>query len=358
MKTIRDFNVKNKRVLVRCDFNVPVDEQGNILDDFKIRQTLPTIQYLQKNKARIILMSHLGEPEGQAVPSLTMDKVQERLVALLKSPVVKAPDCIGYEIDKYTYGLVPGDIFLLENLRFHKEEKENNSEFAKSLARLGDFYVNDAFGACHRPHASIVGVPQYIEGGIGLLVEKEIQNLEKLLKYPEKPMVAVIGGNKIETKAGVVNKISENADVVLVSTLIKEGIEKTGVALSHPEKIVGPVDDIIFEGKKLDIGPQSVKLFCKKIKKAKTIFWNGPFGMTEKEEFANGTTKIAKAIAKKWFCFKVVGGGETIEFLTKLGLAKKFNHISTGGGAMLYFLSGEELPGLGVLKIPWQEKEK
>ena len=356
MKTVRDFNVKNKRVLVRCDFNVPLDEQGNILDDFRIRRTIPTIKYLLKEKAKIILMSHLGNPDGKAVPELQMDKIQERLMEILELSehmdvsVTKTPDCKGYEIEKYSFGLDHNEILLLENLRFYKEETENNQEFAMSLAKLGDIYINDAFGVCHRTHASVVGVPQYLPCGIGFLIEEEIQNLEKLLKNPRKPMIALIGGKKVGTKSKVIGKVLEIADFVLISGLIKEEIEKTGMAFNYPEKLIKPVDSVGFEGKNLDIGPKTVKLFKKKIRRAKTIFWSGPFGMTEKEEFQNGTLSLAKAIAKKWFCFSVVGGGETIEFLRRKRLTSKFNHISTGGGAMLSFIAGDQLPGLEALK--------
>lgn len=353
-KTVRDFDVKNKRVLVRCDFNVPLDEQGNILDDFRIKETLPTIKHLIKRKAKIILMSHLGDPDGKVIPVLTMDRIQEYLVKHLGIPVVKAPDCIGYEIEKYTFGLNPGEIFLLENLRFHEEEYKNSSDFSLKLSRLGDIYINDAFGACHRPHASVVGVPQYIKSGafgVGFLVEKEIKNLERLLQNPKKPMVALIGGKKVETKLKLINRILEIADFVLINNLLKKEIEEKRMVFRYPEKLISPVDSVFYEGKELDIGPKAIEIFIKEIKKAKTIFWNGPFGMTEKEEFSKGTLKIAKAIARKWFCFSVVGGGETVEFLNKTKLAKKFDHVSTGGGAMLAYLSGEELPGLEALRI-------
>ncbi|MBU2540136.1 phosphoglycerate kinase [Patescibacteria group bacterium] len=350
IKKIYDLNVGNKRVLVRCDFNVPLDEQGNILDDSRIVKILPTIKYLIKKKAKIILMSHLGNPDGKIVPTLTMDKVQENLVAHLGRPVTKAPDCIGYEIEKYTYGLNPGDIFLLENLRFHKEETENNQEFASFLSRTGEIYINDAFGVCHRAHASVVGVPQYIkEKGVGLLLEKEIRTLEKVMQKPKRPMLAIIGGKKVETKTKLIENILKFADVVIIGELIKQEIEKMGIEFSFKEKLVVPIDAIESDGRKLDIGPETVKLFRKKIKKAKTIFWNGPLGQTEEEEFAKGTLAIAKAITKKWFCFTLVGGGETVEFLTKTKLASKFDYVSTGGGAMLSFLSGEQLVGLQPL---------
>lgn len=349
LKNLRDFDVRNKRVLVRCDFNVPLDEQGNVLDDFRIRAALPTIQYLIKNKAKIILMSHLGEPEGQIVENLKMDKVQIRLVKLLGVDVTKAQDCVDYMVEKYTYGLNPGDILLLENLRFHKGESDNDPEFARRLARNGEIYINDAFGVCHRNHASVVGVPQYIPSGIGLLVEKELQNLVRLTVNPARPMVALIGGKKVETKAGLINKVSEIADFVLVSGLIKKEIDEKGMAFQHPEKIIGPIDAIEIDGQSPDIGPKTVALFKDKIKKAKTIFWNGPFGKTEEEQFQKGTFALAKAISKRWFCFTAAGGGETVEFLNQKKLFKKFDYVSTGGGAMLSYLSGEELPGLAAI---------
>jgi phosphoglycerate kinase len=355
MKTLKEFNVTKKRVLVRVDFNVPLDDQGNILDDFRIKEAIPTIKYLLAKKAKIILMSHLGEPGGEIVPNLTMDRVQKKLIELLELvehidvSVTKTPDCIGYEIEKYSFGLAPNEILLLENLRFHKEETENNQEFAKSLSRLGDIYINDAFGVCHRAHASIVGVPAFLEGGIGFLVEKEIKNLQVLLQNPKKPMIAIIGGKKVETKARLINKLSENADFILVGDLIKGEIEAKNMLFKYPEKIIGPVDAVIYEGKAPDIGPKTIELFKDKIKKAKTIFWNGPLGFVEKEEYVKGTLEIAKAITKAR-AFRVAGGGETVEFLIKTGLFSKFNHVSTGGGAMLAYLSGEELPGLEALR--------
>jgi 3-phosphoglycerate kinase len=349
LKTLKDFNVKGKRVLLRCDLNVPLDDQGNILDDFRIKKSLPTIQYLLKNNAKIIIMSHLGDPKGQAVPNLKMDKIQEALVGYLGKPVTKTPDAIGFDVEQYTYGLVPGDVLLLENLRFHIEETNNDREFARFLSRYGDIYINDAFGACHRSHASIVGVAEFLPSGMGLLLQEELENLQKLTKNPKKPMLAIVGGAKVETKAGVIDKLSETADYILVSGLIKKEIDEKGMVFKHPEKIVGPVDAVQFDGKEPDIGPNTIKLFKSKIKKAKTIFWNGPLGQIEKEEFSKGTFEIAQAIAKKWFCFSAVGGGETIEFLDKVGLAEKFDYVSTGGGAMLEYLSGNELPGLTAL---------
>ncbi|MEK7503557.1 MAG: phosphoglycerate kinase [Patescibacteria group bacterium] len=323
MKTLKDFDVKDKRVLVRADFNVPLSAQGEILDDFRIRETLPTIKYLIKEGAHVILMSHLGDPGGKFVKELQLKPVAERLMELL-----------GEKVE------------LLENLRFNPGEESNDESFAKELAQRGDIYINDAFGACHRAHASIVGVPNFLPSGAGLLLEKEIISLTKLSTNPEKPLVAIIGGAKVETKAAMIDKISEKADFVLISGLIGKGVVSRKIALKHPEKIVFPVDEI---GGGKDVGPETIKLFKEKIAQAKTIFWNGPLGKIEEDEFALGTKEIAQAITESQ-AFTVVGGGETVEFITKLGLVEKFSHVSTGGGAMLAFLSGDKLPGLEALK--------
>lgn len=331
MKTLKDFDFNNKKVLVRTDFNVPLSEQGEILDDFRIRETLPTIKYLISKGAQVILMSHLGSPGGKFVKELQMKPVAERLTELLGRPVSPG---------------LPVGVELLENLRFNPGEEQNDENFARELAEKGEIYINDAFGACHRAHASIVGVPKFLPSGAGFLLEKEITSLTKVSVSPEKPLVAVIGGAKVETKVGVIDKISEKADFVLISGLIGKGVIGQKIALRHPEKIVFPVDET---GGGKDVGPETVKLFKEKIAKARTIFWNGPLGKIEDEEFALGTKEIAKAIAQSQ-AFTVVGGGETVEFITKLGLMEKFSHVSSGGGAMLAFLSGEKLPGLEALK--------
>ncbi len=349
MKILRDFDVKNKRVLVRCGFDVPLDNQGNILDDFRIKKTIPTIEYLIKGKAKVILISHLGRPGGKLVPNLKLDKVQEKLTEYLGLSVTKTPDCIGPVFEKYSLKLQPGEILLLENLRFHKEETEGDLKFAKALSELGDIYINDAFAVCHRRHASIVGIPRYLPSGIGLLIEKEIKNLRRLMEKPEKPMITIIGGKKVETKAKLINKILEISDFLLIGELIKKEIEKKGMVLKEPKKVIGPIDSLRKEGKDLDIGPKTINLFKEKILKAKTIFWNGPLGMTEEEEFLKGTLEVARAIIESK-AFSVAGGGETIEFLSRMGLTSKFSHISTGGGAMLQFLGGEKLPGLEALE--------
>ena len=348
MKTLRDFDVKNKRVLVRCGFDVPLDNQGNILDDFRIKKTIPTIEYLVKKGAKVILMSHLGRPNGKVVSNLKLNKVQEKLTEHLGISIKKTPDCIGPVFENYSLEMQPGEILLLENLRFHKEEIEGDSEFARSLSKLGDIYINDAFGVCHREHASITGVPKYLPSGIGFLIEEEIKNLKRLIENPEKPMTAIIGGKKVETKANLINRILEISDFLLIGDLIEAEIKEKRIAFKYPKKIIGPVDSITREGKDLDIGPKTIDLFKEKILKSKTIFWNGPLGMTEEDEFMKGTLEVAKAIIESK-AFSVVGGGETIGFLNKMGLTG-FSYISTGGGAMLQFLGGEKLPGLEASK--------
>jgi phosphoglycerate kinase len=349
MKTLRDFNVKSKRVLVRCDYNVPLDKRGNILDDFRIKQTIPTIEYLVKKGAKVILISHLDDPGGKVIENLRLNPIQDKLMEHLDLSVVKAPDCIGKEVEEWVVAMQPGEILLLENLRFHKGEEENEDNFTKKLARLGEIYINDAFGACHRNHASIVGVPKYLPSGIGFLLEKEIKVLTNLMKNPKEPLVAIIGGVKVETKSKVIDKISEKADWTLINHLIKNEIREKKVQLKYPQKIVQPIDGIDKKGENFDIGPKTIAIFKEKIKKAKTIFWSGPLGKIEEKKFQKGTKEIAKAIIESK-AFSVVGGGETVEFINKIGLTGKFNHLSTGGGAMLSFLSGEKLPGIEVLR--------
>ncbi len=385
MKTVRDFKVKKKRVLVRCDFNVALDKEGNILDDFRIEKTIPTIEYLIKNGAKVILMSHLGRPDGKKVETLKLDKVQERLTEYLDLSVTKAPDCVGKEIEEYTKELQAGEILLLENLRFHKEETQGNKEFAQKLSKLADLYINDAFGVSHRSHASVTGVPKFLTSGVGLLLEKEIKVLSGLIQDPDQPLVSIIGGAKVETKIKLLKKLLEDKTHLLLGGVLANTVlkaKKVGIGQSKIEpkmvelakkmdltnsKLHLPVDVLVAsnssknsffiraigEVKKgesiFDIGPDTCELFENIIKRAKTIFWNGPLGMIEKKDFSKGTLKIAQAVAGS-DAFSVVGGGETVEFLNKKGLSSEFNHVSTGGGAMLCFLSGEKLPGLEALK--------
>jgi len=344
MKTLKDFDYKNKRVLVRCDFNVPLSKEGLILDDFRIKKTIPTIEYLIDKGGKILLMSHLDEPGGKVVESLRLNLIQEKLMEYLDLSVVKAPDCIGKEIEKWINQMRPGEILLLENLRFHKEEEENEENFVRELAKLGDIFINEAFGACHRAHASIVGIPKYLPSGMGSLLEKEIRVLTELLTEPKEPLIGIIGGKKVETKSRVIDKISEKASWVLINSLIKNEIKEKNIQLKYPQKIIIPIDEI--EGK--DIGPKTINLFKEKIDKAKTIFWSGPLGKIEEKPFQKGSKEIAEAIIES-SAISVVGGGETVEFINKIGLTEKFSHVSTGGGAMLDFISDGKLVGIDAL---------
>lgn len=386
IKTLKDFDFADKRVLVRCDFNVPINK-GEIDDVFRIKQTLPTIEYLIKNKAKVILMSHLGEPEGRVVDELKLIPVQEKLAELLDMPVKKASDCVGLDIEKQTQEMEPGEILLLENLRFHKGEQENNSDFAKKLAKLADFYVNDAFGVCHRNHASVVGITKYLPSGIGLLLEKEIKVLSRVMKNPERPLIAIIGGAKVSTKMKVIKSFIEKADQVLLggklanTLLIVSGVCKDRAC---PEKdIIKEIKSIDFESPKihlpvdavasldakgesyvrsiemekaekdellLDIGPETLKEFCRIVESARMIVWSGPMGFFENPLFEKGTKELAEKIANNREAYRVIGGGDTVSAMMKFGLLDKFDHVSTGGGAMLSFLSEEELPGLRALE--------
>ncbi len=343
-KTLKDFSVVDKRVLVRCDFDVPIDDKGNILDDFRIKQSLPTIKYLIEHKARIILIGHMGRPDGKIVEELKLDKVAERLAEYLNISIEKEDDCIGPDAEVESNKLESGRVLLLENLRFHKEEADNDAEFAKKLSYLGDIYVNDAFGVSHRNHASLALVPKLLPSCAGLLLEKEIESLDKIMTTPQKPMVAIIGGKKVETKSKFIDEISEKADFVILGGLVAKDVVGKNIKFKYPEKIVQPTGQL----DALDINEESVKLFEGKIMLAKTIFWNGPFGKFEDKKYAKGTMAIAKAIIDSG-AFSVVGGGETVEFLDKQGMIDKFSHISTGGGAMFSYLAGEKLPGIEAL---------
>ena len=343
---LENLDIKEKRVLVRCDFNVPIDDKGEILDDFRILKAIPTIKYLVEKKAKAILMSHLDpESEGQASKKYTLDKVGKRLSEALNISVIKVDDCIGLEAEKQSQKLNPGEILLLENLRFYKEETEGDENFAEKLSLLGDIYVNDAFSVCHRNHSSITKIPKFLKSCAGLLLEKEIESLDKILENPQRPMIAVIGGKKVESKAKFIEKISEVSDFVLVSGLIKKEIIEKNIKFSYPEKIIGPLDNL----DALDIDQKTAELFREKILNSKTILWNGPFGKFEDTLYSAGTLALALAIIESK-AFSVVGGGETVEFLEKQDLIQSFSHVSTGGGAMLNYLSGDELPGIKALQ--------
>jgi phosphoglycerate kinase len=343
---LKNLDVTEKRVLVRCDFNVPLNEKGDILDDFRIQQSLPTIRYLIEKGAKIILMSHLDpESTGVADKKFNLNNVGKKLSEPLDVPIIKIDDCIGPEAEQQSQKLNPGKILLLENLRFYKEETEADENFAKKLSFLGDIYVNDAFSVCHRNHASITGTPKFLESCAGLLLEKEVKILDKILKNPQRPMTTIVGGKKVETKAKFIEKILEVSDFVLVSGLIKKEIIEKNIKFNYPEKIIGPSNNL----DALDIDQKTAEMFREKILNSKTVLWNGPFGKFEDEKFAAGTLALALAIIESG-AFSVVGGGETIEFLKKQDMIQSFSHVSTGGGAMLNYLSGDELPGIKTLE--------
>lgn len=345
MKSIRDFNVKGKRILVRCDFNAPMDSNGNIEDDFRIDKSLPTIEYLIKNQAKVVLMSHLDpKSQGFVQPNFTLKSIAKKLSRILKRTVQMADDCVGQEVSKNVKELNAGEVLLLENLRFHKGETENSIEFAKKLSELGDIYINDAFSTCHRAHASIVLLPKFLPCGAGLLLLKEIESLEKVLKNPARPFLTIIGGIKAETKAKFIDRILKVSDLVIVSGLIKKEMSKK-LKYIFSKKILGPTENL----RALDISEKTIEIFRKKILSAKTVLWNGPFGKFEDENYKKGTLAIANAIIESG-AFSVAGGGETVEFLSKEKLLSNFSHVSTGGGAMLSYLAGEELPGLKALE--------
>jgi phosphoglycerate kinase len=388
--TIRDIEVSGKRVLVRADFNVPLDEEtGAITDDSRIRATLPTIKYLIDRGARVILCSHLGRPKGTVVEKLRLTIVAQRLSQILGQKVEAATDCIGPDVEKAVEKLRGGDVLLLENLRFHPEEEENDASFAQALARLADVYVNDAFGASHRSHASIVGVANYLPAVAGLLVEKEIKVLEGILANPVHPFAELAGGAKVSDKIGVLENTMDKVDCLLIgggmaatflkakshqvgSSLVEDGkldfaaklmkdAPQRGVRLLLPVDVViadtlgaeakvrtVSVKDIEPDWKIVDIGPRTVSNFSEELKRCKTIFWNGPMGIYEIPQFARGTQAMARLLASLK-ATTIIGGGSTAEVVTEMKLADKMTFVSTGGGASLRFLGGETLPGVEVL---------
>lgn len=339
MNKITDFELKGKRVLVRCDFNIPLKGKRP-KGDLRIKRTLPTINFLIKNKAKTILISHLGDPAGKIIESLRLDPVAKILEKLLKKKIVKSKEVIGKETEKKAFNLKEGEVLLLENVRFHPGEEKKDENFIKELARLGEIYINEAFSVSHRDHASVSGLPKKLPAAIGFEFEEELKNLENFLKNYERPLVILMGGKKIEDKAPLLRKFLEIGDWILVNHLMSLEIEKLKIL---DKKILKPIDG----QDSSDIGPKTIKLFKEKIKIAKTIFWNGPFGKIE-ENFVEGTRALAIQISKSK-AFSLVGGGETIEILNQLGLVSKFSFVSLGGGAMLKFLAGEKLPGLVAL---------
>ncbi len=391
--TVRDLDLKGKRVLMRVDFNVPLSPDGKVADDTRIRKALPTIEYILQQGASVILMSHLGRPKGKIVPELSLKPVAEHLSKLLGKEVKFVDDCVGEKVEKAAAELKPGEVLLLENLRFHKEETENDPEFAKQLAKLGDVYVNDAFGTAHRAHASTEGVTHYFDKcAAGFLMEKEINYLAKAIQNPVRPFVAILGGAKISGKIDVIQNLLPKVDALLIGggmaftffkamgyeigrSILEE--DKVDLArqiivqanedgqklflpidvvctddLDEPEDIqIFPVDGIPENGIGADIGPKTVELFSEKLKDAQTIVWNGPMGVFEKDEFAKGTLAIAHILAQrtKEGATTIVGGGDSIAAIKKAGVEDQITHISTGGGASLEMLSGYELPGLAAL---------
>lgn len=387
--TVRNVDLKGKRVLMRADFNVPLDDKGQITDDTRITAAIPTIKYiLEKNPARLILMSHLGRPDGQVVESMRLDPVAKRLEQLLALKVRKTSDCVGDEVKKEIVASQE-KVILLENLRFHAEEEKNDEQFSKSLASLGDIYVNDAFGTAHRAHASTEGVTRYLSSVAGFLIEKEIDYLGNTIDNPAKPFVAILGGAKVSDKIKVINKLLDKVDSILIGggmaytflkaqgkTIGKSKLEedKLDIARSILEKahaqrvtIALPVDNIVSDrldvqasstlvGENipadkmgLDIGPKTIENFKAILRDAKTIIWNGPLGVFEYPQFSRGTEEIAKYIATLK-ATSIIGGGDTAAAVVRFGVSDKMSHVSTGGGASLEFLEGKELPGIVALK--------
>jgi phosphoglycerate kinase len=385
-KTIRDVDVQGKRVLVRVDFNVPL-ANGQVSDDTRIRAALPTIQYLLDHDATVILCSHLGRPKGEMVDELKMDPVAQRLSELLGRPVTKLDDCVGPEVEAAVHAGKPGDIFVLENTRFHPEEKDNDPAFAAQLASLGELYVNDAFGSAHRAHASTEGVAHYLPAVAGFLLEKELEFLGGALADPEHPFIAILGGAKISDKIGVIENLLTRVDALLIGggmantflkadgydvaeSLVEDSSLDTARALMERagNKLILPVDVTVADRfdadafsqvvtvaevpqgwRILDVGPRTLELFQERLAGARTVVWNGPMGVFEFPKFAQGTEAVARMLAALPKAMTIIGGGDSAAAVQRAGLADRMNHISTGGGASLEFLEGKELPGVVAL---------
>jgi len=389
-KTVEDIEVKGKRVLLRVDFNVPLNiNTGAISDGSRIRASLPTIKYLVDHKAKVIICSHLGRPGGKIVENLRMAPIARRLSQLMGLPVSTASDCIGPEVESKVGTLKEGDILVLENLRFHPEEEADDAGFARKLARLADIYVNDAFGTAHRAHASIVGVTKYLPAVAGFLMAKELEVMEKLLHNPERPSACLIGGAKVGDKIELLQNMLKKVDMLLVgggmaATFLKAQGYEVGHSLIEDDKLglakkllqeaeewkvpfLLPIDAVVVEEIKagtptrvvpttnipsgshiVDIGPKSIELFCNELKKCRTIMWNGPMGIYEIPQFAQGTKSIASFLSTL-NATTIIGGGSSAEVVDEMGLADKMTHVSTGGGAILKFLEGVTLPGVKVL---------
>lgn len=390
-QTIKDIDVKGKRVLVRVDFNVPMEEStGKITDDSRIRATLPTIDYLLKQQAKVILCSHLGRPKGAPEAKYSLSPVAKRLSEILNKPVGMTRDCVGPEAERAAKALKNGDVLLLENLRFHAEEEKNDPVFARALADLAEVYVDDAFGTAHRAHASILGVTQYLPAVAGFLLWKELENLGGILTNPVHPFAALLGGAKVSDKVALMENIIGKMDYLLVgggmaATFLKAEGYEVGASLIEADRIgtagalikkaksnkvnlILPVDIVITndvsdkgtysivtidkvpkDKKIVDIGPRTIEAFTVALKKCKTVFWNGPMGVYEIKQFAKGSEAVAQLLASLK-ASTVVGGGSTADMVADIGVADKLTFVSTGGGASMSFLSGEKLPGVEALK--------
>jgi len=387
--TIEDLDIRGKRVFIRADFNVPLDNNLMITDDRRIRSTLPTINYAIDEGAKVILSSHLGRPKGKADPRFSLAPVAKRLQRLLNKEVLFAPDCIGSQAENLVSKMKDGDVLLLENLRYHPEEEKNDEEFARAMARLADVYVNDAFGAAHRAHASTVGITKFLPSAAGLLLKKEIEYLKGAIDNPVKPFVAILGGAKVSGKIGVLEHLVGRVDKVLIGggmaftfikamgyeigdSLVEDAMLETAERIrkkliENGVKFYLPVDCVIAQNtepgavikivptleipkgwKALDIGPASVKLFTVALHDARTILWNGPMGMFEIDIFARGTFDVARAVANA-YALTIVGGGDTDLAVNRAGVSDAISFISTGGGASLQLLEGKELPGIAAL---------
>ena len=388
-KTVKDIDLKGKKVFVRCDFNVPMDENQNITDNARIVGALPTIKYLLEQNCKIILASHLGRPKGEFKPEFSLAPVAKELSKLLGQEVIMAKDVIGEDACEKAANLKEGEILLLENVRFHKEETDNDPEFCKKLASMAEVYVNDAFGTAHRAHASTTGIASYLPAVSGFLIEKELQFLGNAVNNPERPFVAILGGAKVSDKIGVIDSLLEKVDTLMIGggmaytffkaqgyevgnsicemdklDLAKEAMEK---AEQKGVKFMLPVDtkvgkefkpdteskmvsytEIPADWEGFDIGPETIKMFEEELRKAKTVVWNGPLGLFEFDQFAIGTNAIAKVLSEI-DATTIIGGGDSAAAVKKAGLEDKMTHISTGGGASLEFLEGKKLPGIEAL---------
>ncbi len=388
-KSIVDIDVNGKKVFVRVDYNVPMDAEQNITNDTRIRATLPTVNYLLEQNAAVILACHVGRPKGKPVPEFSVAPIVKRLSELLGKEVKMAPDCVGEEASKMAAALKPGEVLLLQNLRYHSEEEKNDPAFAKQLASLADVAVNDAFGVSHRAHASVEGITKYIPMVAGFLMEKEIKFVGQAVADPKRPFVAIIGGAKVSDKIGVISNLLDKVDTLIIGGGMAHTFDaakgyKIGASLCEPEKydlarelikkaeekkvnLILPVDIVaadkfapdantqIVDVKEipdgwlgLDSGPKTSKQYVEALKDAKTVVWNGPMGVFEMDAFAQGTKDVAQAVADSG-ATSIVGGGDSISALKKTGLSDKITHISTGGGATLEFLEGKVLPGIAAL---------